>query len=188
MRIIAGEARGRRLFAPEGMDTRPTSDRVREALFSIIARDVPDACVLDLFAGSGALSLEALSRGAARATIVDKSPRAMAVIRRNVELMRVKDRVRMLTSDWKTAVARLESGYTLVMLDPPYAMTGVYAEACRALLGRSLLRPGALVVMEHAAALKIEDLPDGLVVEDERRYRDTGLTLCRYRPGEERCV
>ena len=86
MRIIAGEARGRRLFAPEGDETRPTADRVREALFNIIRAEVEGAVVLDLFAGSGALALEAISRGAARAVLCDRSPKAVAVIRRNIAL------------------------------------------------------------------------------------------------------
>lgn len=181
MRIIAGEARGRRLFAPEGDETRPTADRVREALFNIIRAEVEDAVVLDLFAGSGALALEAISRGARRAVLCDKSPRAVQVIRRNVELMRARDQAAVIGGDWQRAVDAPGEPFTLVFLDPPYRMTSVYAEAARRLHEAGRLADGALLVMEHDASSPIGDLDAPFAVEDERRYRDTALTLVRYR-------
>ena len=183
MRIIAGEARGRRLFAPEGEETRPTADRVREALFNIIRAEVEDAVVLDLFAGSGALALEALSRGARSAVLCDKSPRAVQVIRRNVALMGAEDRARIVSGDWQRAVGAGNESFTLVFLDPPYRMTEVYAEAARRLREAGRLADGALIVMEHGAGAPIQGLDGSFAVEDERRYRDTALTLVRFHKG-----
>lgn len=177
MRIIAGAHRGRRLFAPEGDETRPTSDKIREALFNIIRNEVDGACVLDLFAGSGALALEALSRGAQFAVLCDRSKKAVAAIRRNVELMHAEERVRIVSGDWRSA---LNGQFSLVFLDPPYRMAEVYAQAAQALCRGGHLKEGALLVMEHAAQTPIEGLDDCFSVIDERRYRDTALTLVRY--------
>lgn len=185
MRIIAGEHRGRRLFAPEGDETRPTSDKIREALFNIIRGEVSDAHVLDLFAGSGALALEAISRGAQDAVLCDRSKKAIAAIRRNVELMRAEERVRIVSGDWRSA---LNGQFSLVFLDPPYRMSEVYAQAAQALYQGGHLMDGALLVMEHAAQTPIERLDGCFTVIDERRYRDTALTLVRYaavKGGEE---
>ena len=184
MRIISGSERGRRLFAPAGDETRPTSDRVRESLFDIIREDVPDAVVLDLFAGSGALALEALSRGAKHAVLCDRSPQAMSVIRRNVDLTRTGDRTTLIQGDWKRAADAEGPIFTLVFFDPPYRMTRLYAEAAQRLAQRGRLRPGALIVMEHDASDPPAGLPDAMTVVDERRYRDTALTFLRYTPKE----
>ncbi len=185
MRIIAGEARGRRLFAPEGDETRPTADRVREALFNIIRAEVEDAVVLDLFAGSGALALEAISRGARRAVLCDKSPGAVQAIRRNIALMRAEDKTTVVAGDWRKAVRAGGERFTLVFLDPPYRMTEVYAQAARALFEAGRLAEGALLVMEHDARSAIEDLALPFEPEDERTYRDTAIALVRVRGAVE---
>ena len=185
MRIISGEARGRRLFAPDGTETRPTADRVREAVFNIIRSEVCGARVLDLFAGSGALALEALSRGAAHAVLCDCSKKAAAVIRRNIELMRAQDRTTLITGDWKTALSAGAGAYTLVFLDPPYRMTDVYAQAANSLLSGGLLAPDALIVMEHAAELSIASLTPPLYVADRRTYRDTAISFVRIKQEDE---
>ena len=179
MRIIAGEARGRRLFAPEGDETRPTADRVREALFNIIRADVEDAVVLDLFAGSGALALEAISRGAGSAVLCDKSPRAVRAIRRNIELMRAQDKTTVVAGDWQKALSAGGERFTLVFLDPPYRMTAVYAQALNARHGAGRLANGALIVMEHDAGSPVEGIEPPFAVVDTRRYRDTAITLAR---------
>ncbi len=126
MRIIAGEARGRQIIAPEGRNTRPTLDRVRENIFNMLQPDVPGSRVLDLFAGSGALSLEAISRGAESAILVDSDRKAHMVQKRNIETLRYTERTRVLLCDWKKAVRILqEEGqkFDLIFLDPPYCMT-----------------------------------------------------------------
>lgn len=181
MRIIGGTARGRRLFAPEGNETRPTSDRVREALFNILRLDVPDAIVLDLFAGSGALSIEALSRGAERAVLVDMSRKASGVIRRNLELSGFADNARLIVADWRAAISQMAGEtFSLVFLDPPYRMENLYAEAPAALADMGRLQEDCLLVLEHTKTF-IPALREDFVLQDARAYGDTRLSLYRWR-------
>ena len=177
MRIIGGEARGRRLATPVGHDTRPTYDRVRESVFGILGPRLRGAAVLDLFAGSGALALEALSRGAERAVFVDHSRKAADAIRTNIEAVRVADRARLLVCDWREALQKLRGErFTLVFLDPPYRMEDVYEQAAREILEYGLLAPDGRMVFEHARGVKIT-LPSPLVVCDVRRYGDTSVSF-----------
>ena len=176
MRVIAGTLGGRRLKAPPGRGTRPTSDRVREALFSMLA-DVEGARVLDLFAGSGALGIEALSRGAASAVFVERDARAAAVLRENLAALelgsqRAELRRGEALAALRTARKRGEH-YDLVLIDPPYADAAGLGEKLPALLA-PLLGPGARVVTEsdRRAPLGL-DLP----VATERRYGDTSITI-----------
>ena len=178
MRIIGGEARGRRLFAPEGLETRPTADKVRESLFNILRLDTPGARVLDLFAGSGALALEALSRGAQSAVLVDCSRRAADVARRNIALCRAEQRTRLLVCDWQRALDSLSEPFDLVFLDPPYRMLPVYDQAARALLEKGLLAEQAVLVMEHASESALP-LSKAFEVYDERRYGAATIALVR---------
>ena len=160
MRIIAGEARGRTIEAPAGRNTRPTLDRVRENLFNILQRDIPDSRVLDLFAGSGALSLEALSRGAANAVLVDSDRKACIIQRKNIEALRYTGRTKQYHTDWRKAVAILKDEkavFDLVFLDPPYVMTDVF-DILNAL--EPLLHDESLVVLEHEAG-KETRTPEG---------------------------
>jgi len=186
MRIIGGQWRGRRLYAPEGMETRPTSDKVREALFNIIRSDVFDAQVLDLFAGSGALSLEALSRGAEAAVMTEPSRKAVQAIRRNIELCHAEEQVKLIPSEWQAALSQLAGRkFTLVFLDPPWKMTNAYADAMTKLLGAGLLAEDALIVMEYSREAELPPVPEAFCVCDTRRYGDTCLSLVRLRSEEE---
>ena len=182
MRIIGGQWRGRRLYAPEGMETRPTSDKVREALFNIIRNDVFDAQVYDVFAGSGALSLEALSRGAASAVMTEASRKAAAAIKRNIELCGAEEQVKLAVSEWQAAIpSLLGRQFSLVFVDPPNRMTEAYAEVIRRLLGENMLTEDALIVMEHARDAILPELPGEVELYDTRRYGDTCLSLVRRR-------
>ena len=174
MRIIAGQCGGAQLYAPRGMDTRPTQDKVKESLFSIIQAYVPGARVLDLFAGSGALALEALSRGAARATIVDASVKAISCIRRNAEAVLGEEisRADILRADYRKAIERLQGPFDLAFLDPPYRMEAAYADALARLRDGGLLAEGALAVLEWAAPRAVA-LPPGFSCRDERHYGET---------------
>ena len=125
MRIIGGDARGRTIVAPAGAKTRPTQDYVRESLFNIIRWDVEDARVLDLFAGTGALSLEALSRGAREAVLVDMDRAACAAIRKNMETTRLGEKCRLIARDYHAAIDALAAegtAFDVVFIDPPYKM------------------------------------------------------------------
>ena len=173
MRIIAGSHRGHRIAAPTGRDTRPTSDRVRENAFNLIG-PVDDADVLDLFAGSGALGLEALSRGAAEVTFEDSSAASVAAVRANLEAVggeaevRRADALRFL----RTAAGETRH-YDLVLLDPPYRLAErLGRELSEALPG--VLAPAALVVCESD---RRAPLPLDLPLRDERRYGDTLIRI-----------
>lgn len=177
MRIVAGKFRGRRLFTPKGDRIRPTTDRVREAIFNIIASHLPDAVVLDLFAGTGALGLEALSRGAARAVFIDRSADAAALVRKNIELCRVEDRARVLQGSMIQILERLAGQgelFDLIFMDPPYGK-GYIEEALKHVGKVSDLQ--TLIVAEH----HIKDILPASVGEwtraRERRYGDTAISF-----------
>ena len=172
--------RSRTLIAPKGDETRPTLDRTRESLFNIIAAEVPGARVLDLYAGSGALALEALSRGAESAVLCDCSREAAKAIRQNIAALRVEDRARFLPMRDAQAVALMgqeKNRFDLVFLDPPYRMDT--ADICRALDAAGVLLPGALVIIVHAAAA-IPDPGGAYALSDRRKYRDTMISFYRY--------
>lgn len=184
MRIIAGEARRRSIMAPKGNDTRPTQDYVRESLFNILMHDVPDAVVLDLFAGSGALALESISRGAQEATLVDMAAEAIRCIQQNVESLHFSERATVLHCDWQAAIPRLaRSGkrFSLVFLDPPYRMENV-GEVCTALADADVLAPDALMVVEHRKH-HAPTLDMRFLKQDARLYGDTQIQFYRYQGG-----
>ena len=172
MRIIAGTHRGRRIAAPKGSDTRPTSDRVRENAFNLIG-PVDDADVLDLFAGSGAMGLEALSRGAASATFVEKDRDACRVINDNLDKLRLKGIV--LPADALRAVAQEHRTYDLVLCDPPYDYDGSKLAPHLA----KLLTDDGLLVWETSSR---EPAPEALGLRERttRRYGSARLTLLEH--------
>jgi len=173
MRIIAGEHRGARIFAPKGEDTRPTSDRVREAAFNLIG-PVDGAAVLDLFAGSGAMGLEALSRGAAATTFVESDRDACRVIDRNIEKLRVTG-ARVVQQDVLRALAMDRRAYDLILCDPPY---GFDQDARIAPYLRRALAEDGLLVYETTS--RREPVLDGLRVRTSRTYGSARLTLFEH--------
>ncbi|MBQ8414340.1 MAG: 16S rRNA (guanine(966)-N(2))-methyltransferase RsmD [Clostridia bacterium] len=149
MRIITGTAKGKKLVSLEGDATRPTSERIKEAIFSSIQFDVEGRRVLDLFAGSGQMGLEALSRGASKATFIDLSREAMEIVKQNARTTGFFDVSHFLVSNWRNYI-RKASGreqYDLVFIDPPYAME-CCADAAAYLVEKELIIPGAIVVLE----------------------------------------
>jgi 16S rRNA (guanine966-N2)-methyltransferase len=186
MRITGGIYRSRALRAPRGDATRPTTDRVREALFAILssAGALEGARVLDLYAGTGALALEALSRGAASATLVESAREALAALRANLAALGVEDRARVLAAEVARAIPRLASGdpFDLVLADPPWSQVedGDAVRALAALARSGALSTEALVVLEHAARTPVPAL-EGLALTDARRYGDTALAF--YKPA-----
>jgi 16S rRNA (guanine966-N2)-methyltransferase len=173
VRIIAGENRGARIFAPKGDDTRPTSDRVREAAFNLIG-PVDDASVLDLFAGSGAMGLEALSRGAASAVFVEYERDACGTIERNLEKLRMTG-ARVLCRDVFQVLAGEERTYDLILADPPYDFE---EDARLAPYLARVLAPDGLVVYETAKRREPE--LEGLNVRTSRTYGSARLTLFQH--------
>lgn len=191
MRIIGGSARGLHL-APVGAGDatahlRPTSDRVREAIFNLLingriaasGNPVSAARVLDLFAGTGALGLEALSRGAAHATFVDDGKAAQTLLQRNIDALRAVPTTRTLRANATRLPPNPGPGFSLVFLDPPYGQSLGEAALASALTG-NWLAPGALVVWEESAP---PAPPAGFTVVDQRKYGGTVITLLRAPPG-----
>jgi len=186
MRIIGGIYRSRRLRAPTGKSTRPTSDRVREALFGMLeaAGAIKGARALDLYAGTGALALEALSRGAAEAIVVECSRDALAVLRANIEDLGLHERALVVAANVGNVASRLadHGPFDLVFADPPW--TGVDADepsrTLAALARAGALSAHALVVIEHAARSSPPTVV-GLALADTRRYGDTALAI--YKPA-----
>ena len=189
MRVIAGAYRGRRLVAPKGDRTRPTSDRVREALFSRLeaAGLAEGGSVLDLFAGSGALGIEALSRGACHVTFVERDRDALAALRTNLAALGLTDRSTVLAGDARSIAKRGRvhgAPFSLLFLDPPYRIdkSEVRDGVIRLATGGALT-DGALLVWEHASA--DEALwPPSVVDLGGRRYGDTTVSFARFSKGE----
>lgn len=180
MRVIAGRLGGRRLVAPPGTSTRPTSDRVREALFSILAA-VGGARVLDLYAGTGALGIEALSRGAAHVVFVEAAPRTTAVLKKNLEALGLESESKVLSQRVDRAIeAVVQAGpYDLVLVDPPYADILAAAAALGELGARGAFGADARIVIEHATSAPPPSI-SGVDVVSERRYGDTGVTIAAW--------
>ena len=185
LRVIAGEVGGRRLVAPKG-GARPTTDRAKEALFAALGPDaVEDAVVLDLFAGSGALGIEALSRGAARAEFVDRDRRAADAVRANLESTGYADRAKVHVVATATFLKRRRTGdaFDLVFLDPPYDLeSGDLSTVLAHLGGAGAVAPGATVVVETRGDA-VPQLPEGWTVRWQRAYGDTLLTIATGATG-----
>lgn len=177
MRIITGIARGRKLETLAGDDiTRPTAEKVKEAIFSMIQFDIEGRKVLDLFGGSGQLALEALSRGAEFAVISDDDARAALIIKKNAQNTGLYDKTRVMTADYKTVIKGLSGRerFNIVFLDPPYA-SGFVPDAIDRLLRADLLAPRALVVCESDSAQPFEN--DAFEQVSFHRYGKTYVTL-----------
>jgi 16S rRNA (guanine966-N2)-methyltransferase len=177
VRIVGGEARGRTLRAVPGARTRPTADRVRQSLFDALGQRMDGLFVLDLYAGTGALGLEALSRGASRATLVESDARACGVIFHNLAALRYEDRCRVLRDELPGALVRLRGDkYDLVFSDPPYALRAA-GSTLEALRENGLLAPAARVVLEMDRREPVPEPAAPLQLSDERRYGDTRVLV-----------
>lgn len=178
MRIIAGEARGRKINAPEGLSTRPTLERVKESVFGSIQFDIYGRVVLDLFAGSGNLGIEALSRGAKRAYFSDNDRGCAAIVTENLKTLGFSDRAAVYNADYSAVIERLRADgrkVDLVFLDPPYA-SGLVQNAMDMLCDKDVLNDGAIIVAEHSEE-QVLFVPSVLHVRSEKKYRETVVTL-----------
>jgi 16S rRNA (guanine(966)-N(2))-methyltransferase RsmD len=191
LRVIAGEFGGRSLKTPRGQNTRPTSARVREALFAVLG-DIRGARVLDLYAGSGALGIEALSRGAERLVSVESERNAVACIRANLNALGLDSRALVLAQPVRRTLALLvqQAPFDLVLCDPPWSQLGSACEDLARLVSARLLAPEARLVLEHSARDAGPEV-EGLVAFDHRRWGDTAAALFRLAentppvPGQE---
>ncbi len=176
MRIITGSAKGTRLETLDGEMTRPTAERVKEAIFSMIQFDVEGKRILDLFGGSGQLGLEALSRGADMATFVDSSRDASELIKRNAKRAKLFDKCRVLSTDWLSYLngAAGREKFDIVFIDPPYA-SEIAHKAADKLCSDSLLADNAIVICETCEKKPVEH--DGLVLSRHNRYGKTYVSL-----------
>jgi 16S rRNA (guanine966-N2)-methyltransferase len=188
LRVVAGSAGGLLLVAPPGNDLRPTQDRVKEAVFSALGDRVVDASVLDLFAGTGALAIEALSRGARSAVLVERDPAALDAIRRNLATTRFADRARVERGFVTTVLAGrppAEAPFDLVLVDPPYDRPDAEVDAVLArLAGGDWLADGGAVVVERAATSS-PPVVEGLVNSWERAYGDTLVCIATRRSAPD---
>jgi 16S rRNA (guanine966-N2)-methyltransferase len=180
MRIIAGVFKGRRLVTPRGATTRPTADQVRIALMDTLGPRLPDAHVLDLFAGSGSVGLEALSRGAAHATFVERDPRAVEALDENIRTLGVVSRAVVARGDVARQLGRLATGgrFEIVFLDPPYALD-LGEQALAALGAGGLVAPDGVVVAQHFTKRPPAAEYGALRAFRTRRFGETTLTFFR---------
>jgi len=186
MRVIAGTYRSRILKSLKGLALRPTSDRLRETLFNVLGPEVAGSRFLDLFAGTGAIGIEALSRGAAEAVFVEHHAPAAALIRRNLESLNIRNGATVLAVDALRGMAMLAareqariSGFNYVFLDPPYAAANEYARVLESLGSRNLLAPGGVVIAEHGRSFELPE--ETGVLECYRVLQQGDAALSFYR-------
>ena len=178
MRVITGKARGIQLKTPEGMLTRPTADRVKEALFSIINFDLPGAAVLDLFGGTGQLGIEALSRGAKSAVFVDQREDACKIIRENLRRTKLEAEGRVVRSDYLDYLRRSREKFDIILLDPPYAE--VFLEnALKCITEIDILQSGGIIVAERPVEKELPFEFEGYTRSKDYKYGRVLLTIYR---------
>ena len=178
VRVISGSARGLKLNTPGDDRVRPTTDRVKESMFNIIQDWVYDSQVLDLFAGSGALGIEALSRGASQAVFCDNSLDSIKIIKSNIEKARVVDRSQIVSGDFKRCLRDMEAknqSFDMIFVDPPY-YEGLFEEVLDTIRSCKILKKDGIVIVEHAAKRPIGQV-EGLEVYKEKKYGITMLTF-----------
>ncbi|MCX7710671.1 MAG: 16S rRNA (guanine(966)-N(2))-methyltransferase RsmD [Clostridia bacterium] len=182
LRVISGSARGHKLKTPKGSSTRPTTDRVKESLFNIIAAYIPEAEVLDLFAGTGNLGIEALSRGAANAVFADKSAECVNIIKDNLNHTKLSDKAKVLSGDASMVLMRLKNEgkrFDLIFLDPPYN-TGLAQEMLSGIAQYELLKTDGLIVAESDRQDTLPENVGNLRLIRQQKYGDTMLWLYKY--------
>lgn len=189
MRVIAGTARSLRLKTLERMDTRPTTDRIKETLFNIIGPSVYDSVFLDLFSGSGGIGIEALSRGAREAVFVEKNPKAMACIKENLRFTRLEGKATTITGDVMDALYRLEGDkvFDIIFMDPPYSL-GLERKVLEYLAGSGLVYEDTVMITEASKDTDFSYTEDiGLYVFREKLYKTNKHVFIEKAGKEEIC-
>ena len=178
MRVIAGTARSVPLRSREGLDTRPTTDRVKESMFNIIQFEIEGRSVLDLFGGSGQLAIEALSRGAKDAVIVDAEASCVRIIRENLQRTRLEEKALIVQSDYLQYLSRCKNRFDLIFLDPPYA-ENFLETAINRISEIDILKSGGIIICERAADRPLTAELTGTIRSKDYRYGKTAITLFR---------
>jgi len=182
MRVITGKARGIQLKTPQGRQTRPTADRVKEAMFSIVHFDVPGAQVLDLFGGTGQLGIEAISRGAKHCTFVDESDQACSLIRENLKRTHLESQAAVIRSDYLSFLKNCRETFDLILLDPPYAE--VFLEnALKCITEIDILQSGGIIIAERPVGKELPWSFPGYTRSKDYKYGTVLLTLYRKDDG-----
>ncbi len=179
MRVIGGIHRSRRLEGVPGASTRETKDRVKEAIFNSIAAHLAEATVLDLFAGSGSLGIEALSRGAKEATFIDIDVTAVGVIDRNIKALDLSERAKILDLDWDTYLAIAIEPFDVILLDPPYAM-GVLDDVVAVIARHELLAKGGVIVCLHDRTSEPHQTNHGIIKYKTKAYGNTAVSYMKW--------
>ncbi len=180
MRVISGKCRGTKLAAPDGLNTRPTTDRIKETLFNMIAFDLPDCRFLDLFSGSGAIGIESLSRGAKRAVFVENNKQALACIESNLQKTRLKENSQIYPIDVLSALKLLgqnKEKFDIIFMDPPYKLTFI-AEVLQKIIDYDLLADEGYIILERSSNTTIPNAKN-LVLWKEKRYKTTTINFFR---------
>ena len=180
MRVISGKCRGTHLVAPEGMETRPTTDRIKETLFNMIAFDIPECHFLDLFSGSGAIGIESLSRGAKYAVFVDQGNKALACIKENLEKTRLKESAEVLACTAQEAIHTLslrKKSFDIIFMDPPYALEGV-DNILKSIVESDLLLDEGYIILERSTKTIVK-LPQSFLLCKEKQYKTTTLSFIK---------
>ncbi len=183
MRIITGEYRGRRLEAPYGNDVRPTGDKVRESVFNLLMYDIEGAVFCDLFAGTGAVGLEALSRGAEKAYFCDASRDSIKIIKNNIEKCKASEKSRILAGDYLSVLRRIREKVDIFYIDPPYS-AGYYVPALEEIDSLDLLSENGIIIAEHRADEKLPEKAGRFRVFKEKKYGHTRLTMYSREPED----
>lgn len=183
--MISGERKGHKLIAPKGSDVRPTEDRVKESLFNIISPISSNSVVLDLFAGTGGIGIEFLSRGASFAYFVDKGAESIPAIKKNLEHTRYLGKSEVIILDARTAIKRFATkgiSFDYIYIDPPYAQVDLFHEVLHLISDAGLLKSNGLAIVEHDKKLILKDMYGDIIKFDERSYGSKLMTY--YKPEE----
>jgi len=183
MRIISGKARGTKLYTLEGENTRPTLDRVKESIFNIIQSQIEGAKILDLFAGSGAIGLEFLSRGAEKAVLCDNSKEAINIIKKNIEKTHMADQVQLINTNFESCLEKLKNEqFDIIYLDPPYATDYIY-KAIQNIIKLNIVTKESLIIIETDDEKRVEKEIENIDIEivDKRKYGRATIIFVRKR-------
>ncbi len=184
MRIITGDYRGRKLETPIGTDVRPTTDKVKEAVFNILMNDIWDSICVDLFAGTGNLGLEALSRGAKKCYFCDNSRESLNLIKTNIEKCGARDQSVVLAGDYTKALTRIKEQVDIFFLDPPY-QAGLYEKCLEMIDSLDLLTEEGIIIAEHGVRDQVPEQIGRLTKVKERKYGKTLVSIYRYTAEDE---